>query len=355
MVQESKSNVVSIKEIVHILKKLSSFYWEKKLAILMFGLGGLFLGIAAHFIYKPKYTATLCFALQETEQSGGISSLASQFGINLGSGGSGAFGGDNIYELFYSRNIIEKVLLKPQIIENKKDILLNLFLRTYGIDKKIKNSQKPEINKIKFIPGQSQFTFTRQQDSIVKIVYESIIKNMLVANKRSKKLSIGDITFISENEMLSKLFTEGLIKETSDFYIETKTKLSRTNYNLLKQQTDSVKREYDSALQARANLADLNLNSVRQVGGVALTKRQTDIQVSVGAYIEMKKNMEMLKYSLTKETPVIQIIDSPILPLEKKKIGLVKGIVLGGIIGELIGLMYLLIMFYIKLSEKQTT
>jgi uncharacterized protein involved in exopolysaccharide biosynthesis len=38
----------------------------------------------------------------------------------------------------------------------------------------------------------------------------------------------------------------------------------------------------------------------------------------------------MAKVTLRKETPLIQVIDRPILPLKKEKFGKAKGILLGG-------------------------
>jgi uncharacterized protein involved in exopolysaccharide biosynthesis len=38
----------------------------------------------------------------------------------------------------------------------------------------------------------------------------------------------------------------------------------------------------------------------------------------------------MAKVTLRKETPLIQVIDRPILPLKKEKFGKSKGILLGG-------------------------
>ena len=45
---------------------------------------------------------------------------------------------------------------------------------------------------------------------------------------------------------------------------------------------------------------------------------------------ELVKQSEMAKVTLRKETPLIQVIDQPILPLKKENFGKAKGIVLGG-------------------------
>jgi len=51
---------------------------------------------------------------------------------------------------------------------------------------------------------------------------------------------------------------------------------------------------------------------------------------------ELVKQTELAKVTLRKETPLIQIIDRPILPLAKEKFGKVKGIVGGALAGFLI-------------------
>lgn len=338
---------ISIKEITNYISEFFRFYKSKKYIAIIILLGGIGLGIAASFIYHTKYTASLSFATEESESGGSISSLASQFGISLGAGSGGAFGGDNLYELFSSRYIIEKTLLTTIPVNNKENNLISLFIQTYGLDKKFKSSQYPALQKVSFSPNNIHGLLSRTQDSIVGELYKVITSKMLTVQKRSKKLSIGDITFTSRNELLSKLFVEQLIKHTSEFYIETKTKVSRTNYELLKYQTDSIKREFDQAVAQRAYLADDAMHSVKQSSNIGLMKKQTEVQVSMNAYIEMKKNLEMLKYSIVKETPVIQIIDKPHFPLEKKELTPLVGIVLGSLLGLFSGL-FLMILLYFK-------
>jgi len=346
MNQNNTSNELSIVDIINQLKDFVKFYKKKKFIAISLIAGGMCLGIAASLIIHTKYIAQLSFAAEDSESSGGsISSLASQFGISLGAGSGGAFGGDNIYELFTSRFIIEKVLLSPMQIEGKRSNLISLYMQSYGIDNQLKNSDEKDLRETSFNPDKLTDKLTRSQDSIVGVIYQSITKKMLVAEKRNKKLSIGDITFTSRNETLSKLFVEELIRHTSSFYIETKTKVTRTNYLLLKHQTDSVKREYERALTERAYLADNSLNTVRQSSNIGIMKKQTDIQVAMNAYIEMKKNMEMLKYSLAKETPLVQVIDKPTLPLEKKELKPAKGGAFGFVGGFLLSVVAIALIY----------
>lgn len=320
--------------------KLSTFFsdWRKYLVSSKYKIVGLsFLGVScgigASFLIHPTYTATLSFAVQEAEKGGGLSGLASQFGFSLGGSTSGAFGGDNLYELLMSRSLIEKTLLLPVNVNGKENSLLNLYISTYEYNEKWKDSEKTDLRNLSFPLNQDRQTFSRTQDSIFQIVCNQIVKERLTVGKRNKKLSIGDVTFVSENEILSKFFVENLMTETTNFYLEAKTKLGRTNYIKLVNQADSIKTEYERALAARAGLADQTMNSVRQSSTVGLIKKQTEIQILAGTYIEMKKNLELMKVNLDKEVPLIQIIDNPVLPLERKKLGKIKGGLIGGFIG----------------------
>jgi hypothetical protein len=44
----------------------------------------------------------------------------------------------------------------------------------------------------------------------------------------------------------------------------------------------------------------------------------------------------MAKVTLRKETPIIQIIDKPIFPLEKVRIGKIRAMVIGGVLAALL-------------------
>ena len=44
------------------------------------------------------------------------------------------------------------------------------------------------------------------------------------------------------------------------------------------------------------------------------------VQVLNTMYLELIKNLELSKLTLLKETPIIEVMDGPVLPLEDKKI-----------------------------------
>jgi uncharacterized protein involved in exopolysaccharide biosynthesis len=73
------------------------------------------------------------------------------------------------------------------------------------------------------------------------------------------------------------------------------------------------------------------LNPALNVNRAPSAKRQVDVQANTAILTELVKQTELAKVTLRKETPLIQVIDRPILPLPIDRLGKAKGIFLGGI------------------------
>jgi uncharacterized protein involved in exopolysaccharide biosynthesis len=56
--------------------------------------------------------------------------------------------------------------------------------------------------------------------------------------------------------------------------------------------------------------------------------KQVDLQANTAILFELVKQAELAKVTLRKQTPLIQVIDQPILPLAKEEFGKIKGIVI---------------------------
>ena len=57
-------------------------------------------------------------------------------------------------------------------------------------------------------------------------------------------------------------------------------------------------------------------------------KKQIDVEVLKSMYGNVIQNLEVTKIQRAQEEPIIEIIDEPILPLSKEKMGVVKGMIL---------------------------
>ena len=347
---EVQNDEISLKELIDKGKEWWHYLLSQWKIILLAGIIGAALGLAYSFSKKPIYTATLSFALED-EKSGGLGGalgLASSFGIDLGGGGGSIFTGSNLTELFKSRAMVEKTLLSPVVVDGKTVSLAEMYIQNNKWRDKWKD--KPKLSALQFLPDTKRKYFTREHDSILGVMYQDLSKTGLSVGQKDKKISIITIDVNSTNELFSKYFTEALVKEVSDFYVATKSKKARMNMDILERQTDSIRRELNGAITgvAVANDNTFGLNPAMNVRRAPSARRQVDVQANTAILTELVKQTELAKVTLRKETPLIQVIDQPILPLKKEKFGKAKGIVLGGVLAGFLIVIVLLVRRILK-------
>ncbi len=337
---------ISVKELIEKLNEWLLYLLNKWKVIILSGIICGIIGVIYASFQKYTYSATLTFALEDDKNGpsiGGALGLASSFGFDLGGSAGGAFSGSNLIELMKSRRLVEQALLNKVVVNEKETTLAELYIQYNGWRDKWKSSAGLN-EQLQFRTNGNRNKFTLQQDSILGTIYNSLIENNLSVSQKDKKVSILSIDVKSENEIFAKTFSEVLAKEVSDFYIDTKSKKARLNLQILEKQADSIRSELNGAITGVAVENDnvYNLNPAFNVKRTSSTKRQVDVQANSAILIELVKNLELARVTLRKETPLIQIIDLPILPLKKDKIGKRNSLIVGGFIGGLVCLLVLI-------------
>lgn len=342
-----KHDEISLKELIVKIKDWCIYLLSKWKVIVLAGLLGGFLGLAYSFSQKPIYTATLTFAMEDEKGGGGLGGalgLASSFGLDLGGSGGGIFSGTNLTELFKSRSMVEKTLLMPINFKGKEISFAEMYIENN--DWRMNWQDNKKFRFIEFLPNADRSKFTRTQDSILGKIYSNISQGggLKVAQK-DKKVAIVSIDVSSGSELFAKYFCEALAKQVGEFYVETKSKKARMNMAILERQVDSIRRELNGAITgvAIANDNTFNLNPALNVRRAPSARRQVDVQANTAILTELVKQSELAKVTLRKETPLIQIIDKPILPLFKERFGKAKGILLGGILTGFVTVLVLII------------
>ncbi len=338
------SDEISLKELIQNIKEWIGFLKTKWKLILVVSAIGAALGVTYAFISKPTYKAVMTFVLEEDKGGGmsGAMGLASSFGIDLGGAGGGMFTSSNILELMKSRRVVEKTLLNPITTNGKKLTLADFFINFNELKEDWMSEERYVNVTIPINTDRSKFTI--QQDTVLQELYNDIIKNNLTITQKDKKVSIITIEVKSKNENFSKTFCELLAKETSEYYIETKSKKSRMNVEILQKQTDSIRGELNGAIAGVASAMDnvFNLNTALTTRAAPSKRRQVDVQANTAILTQLVAQLELAKVNLRKETPLIQIIDKPILPLKKEKLGRIKSFILGGFLAGLLTVLYLI-------------
>lgn len=347
-----ENHEISLKELIEKGKEWLGYLLSQWKIILLAGIIGAILGLAYSFIKKPVYTATLTFALEDEKVGsgglGGALGLASSFGLDLGGSGGGIFSGSNLTELFKSRTMVEQTLMTPVTVDGKVISLAEMYIQNNKWRKKWNDN--PKFKNIQFLPETKRKYFTRVHDSILGVIYQNLSKTSLSVAQKDKKISIISMDVSSNNELFSFRFCEALARQVGEFYIETKSKKARMNMKILERQVDSVRNELNGAITgvAVANDNTFNLNPALNVRRAPSARRQVDVQANTAILTELVKQAELAKVTLRKETPLIQVIDRPILPLKKEKFGKIMGMTIGSVLLSFFVILFLIINRFIK-------
>jgi hypothetical protein len=182
---------------------------------------------------------------------------------------------------------------------------------------------------------------TIKHDSILFEVIKDFRDDNLAVQKPDRLLSILSVRVSAKDQDFAKVFNERLVETVNSFYLEAKTKKTGDNLATLGYQADSVRRVLDRSLAELAQVTEYlpNPNPLFVSSQVPIQKLTIDVQASAAVYEEIIKNLEVAKITHRNNTPLIQIIDEPMYPLDSDKDKLLKRIVFSIIFGGFLSVM----------------
>jgi uncharacterized protein involved in exopolysaccharide biosynthesis len=333
---EQYNDEIQLKDILIKLSEYKTYLLKKKFAILLVSSLYLIIGILFAIQTKTKYNAELTFVVEEEGSGsslGSMSGFASQFGFDLGGNSSSTFSQQNILELLKSRGVVVATLLQNAKVNSKKDLLIEHYLEI----NKVKESwiENEDFRGVSF---HDKLTYIH--DSISGGIWRTIIKDKLAVELQSDDANIINLSYTSINEEYAKQFVEILIKEMSKMYTAHQTAQAENTLDFLQNRADSVFSELEVAEEDFARVKDINQRIVKASGRLKELQLMRRVEVLNTMYLEIVKNLELSKITLLNQTPIINIIDKPILPLEEDKKSKTLAGILGGFLGGFLSLCF---------------
>lgn len=332
---------LTLKDLIQLFKSWSFYLLKKWYIIFLITSFGIGFGYWKFQNTPNIYTAKISFVLSTETVNGravGLSSLASQFGLDAGgSGTESVFSGDNIVELFKTRKIAERALLQkmPGTSQSFAEF----------INEKVENHAPIHLGVFPINPED----LNAEQLAIVR-KYQMQLTESLNIFKKDKKLAYYTISSTGINEAFVYYAANFVLKVTSNFFIDTKTKMARKNLALLENEADSLYNILGGTVNLSANIADktfnINPSLIKQRAPVQMN--QARLAALTAAYTEVMRQLEVAKINVQKETPLYQVIDEPIRPLIGEKPTIWWIIFKFGIIGLALSIIGLMVKFYWK-------
>lgn len=338
---------ISAKELFFKIKSWFSFVLSKWKIILLIVFIGVGIAVTNNLLSKKIYTADCTFTLDEGSSSKASMGGLALLGIATPSEG-GIFQGKNLIWLYSSRLMLEKTLLAPVDSGRKEKLFVDWFL---SIDKQGKKIISEPGYKVKFSAGDEPSHLSKEQNIIMGFAIATIKNNYLKILETKNTDNFITVSIKATDELFAKQFCERIVATVNDFYIDTKTKKMRTEIEMLQNKTDKFKTAMTSSMYKTASATDNTPypNLTRQILQVAPQKSGVDVQVSSALYIEMARNLEANKMNLAKETPLIQVIEEPILPLPSSVTPVYLAAVYGAFIAGFIAILMLTVYRMYKL------
>ena len=346
----SHNDEIQLKDILIKLSEYKTYLFRKKFVIITISGFFLVLGIVFAISADKKYTAELTFVVEGQQGSGGnlgaMSGVASQFGFDIGSSSRATFSQNNILELLKSRGVVEAALMQNRKVNKTNDLLIEHYLYL----NKIKDSWKKNKD---IIPVSFHEILTQDNDSVSGDVWRSIIEDKLVVELQSDDANIINLSYTSVNDEFAKIFVEALIEQMSEMYIAYQTAQASNTLSFLNNRADSVFIELEIAEEEFAKVKDINQRIVKASGRLKELQLMRRVEVLNAMYLEIVKNLELSKLTLLNQTPIIQIIDKPILPLEVEAKSLTDLGLIGAFLGGFLSLFFFIFrkLFKDALSE----
>lgn len=346
----NKPEKVSIKQLILVSKEWIEYLFRRWKAIVLFGLIGGLIGFFYARSQKLLYTAKVTFIVEEGKGAssglGGLASLAGQFGVDFGgSNQGGLLSGDNILLYFKSSSLAREVLLSQSNISPLRSIADD-YAQVYGLKEKWEKSNK--IGKINFPIFKPKVIYSRLQDSLLQNIVQQINKKQFSVSRIDKKAGFIEVSSVMEDELLAKTYSERIVQKVVERYINLKTHRQYSTVQKLQSQVDSIKNLLKQKTLSGASLQNssstMDINPLYKTGtSVATENTLRDKTLLSTIFATATQNLEMAKFTLSQETPVIQIIDTPVLPLKIDKMSRLKAALIGSF---LFGFLFILVVVF---------
>ena len=292
-----------------------------------------FLLAAIYALSLPNYyncTVKLSPELSSSRSTSGLASLASSFGLNLGSGAAG-MGTEALFptlypELVNSTDFKTTLFEVPVTIEgNKEDGEPDRTMSYYDY---LTNEQKvpwwsaaiggtmkwivslfkePVDGETKLDP----FRLTLKQSQVVKTLDKKVVCDV------DKKTMVITIDVTDQDPVICATMADTVKMRLQKFITDYRTSKARVDLDYNKKICEETKARYEKARQKYAEFADANQDVILQTVRQKLTDLENDMQLHYNAFQQAAAQYLAAEAKVQQETPAFTTLQSATVPVLK--------------------------------------
>ena len=309
---------IDIKQVINTLLEHKKQFL--KIWIITFGLACLWI------LPQPRYyTCTVLLAPESSTpmSQGGLSSIASSFGFNVGGLGEDAIYPTLYPDLFESTDFIVS-LFNIQVESNDSTIQCDYYTYLskhqkknwltypyhYTVDK-IKNlisddAKEKKGNGINANP----FRLSKFDTEIVSAISSNIQCSV------DKKTDVVTIVVTDQDPLICATMADSVREHLQEFITDYRTRKVRIDIKHYQEVTDSAYQAYRDAVRKYSAYCDSHMNSTLQSVSSTRDELENDMQLKYNTYSTLNTRLDAAKVRLQERTPAFTTLRNATVPIK---------------------------------------
>lgn len=312
----NEKDELSIKDIIKKIKMLFYFLKENLLRLILITMFGASIGFLWAYFSKPIYTAKVKFLMKESGGNGGLLNSLGSLGSLIGGAAGVTSPLDRTLAIIGSERVIGTVLLKPLVINQKKQLAISHFIDIYDLKNKWKKDTS--LNGLKFELKDSTFeTLSIKQRKAFRNIVGTFIgdKSTVFFRSFDKKSGVFDFSIVTINEYFSVEFSKRIYKEIDKLIYEQSISSSGKNVDILSNKLDSIRSALSGVQNQLARNTDRTLGLLMQEDKVQQKSLMIKEQMLTIMYGEAQKNLETFKFLNQSINSGLELLQYPYNPM----------------------------------------
>ena len=277
-------------------------------------------------IPQPRYyncSVSLAPESNGNDVGGGLASMASSFGINLGGNG-----GDAIYPLLYpdllgsNKFIVSLFDIRVKTDDGTVDTDYYTYLTKHQkknwLTQPFKKAKNAIVNLFvseeKTVGGKGKkidsFRLSERDYKLVELVKTNITCDV------DKKTDVVTITVQDQDRLVSAILADSVKQRLQNFIIEYRTSKARLDLDHYEELAASAKKDYEVSVAKYSEYCDANQDIVLQSSISERDKQEADMQLKYNTYNALCTQVEVAKAKMQERTPAFTTLKTATVPIK---------------------------------------
>lgn len=251
------------------------------------------------------------------KSTSGLASLASSFGLNLGSANSGM---DAILPTFYP-DLMNSVTFRASLFPikiHREDEMETMSYYDYLKDGQKLSWWSAVLKAVFSLFKQEEtdssvntFKLTKEQSAVVETIGEKVVCDV------DNKTMVITIDVTDQDPLICATMADSVRVRLQDFITDYRTSKARVDLDYTRKLYAEAKAKYDQARSKYATYADANQRVFLERVRSEQSELQTELQLAETAYTQVASRLQLSEAKVQEETPAFTTLQPATVPIKK--------------------------------------